>query len=109
MIVRSEVSLYRRRLFTPLSSASYAHFAIGGKTTAVGMINHGDGSEKRCPSLYETTGNEIYRHGQRKLPARALIFKATGGDEIYTNPFIYRRWAGISALLFIYAYLYIRI
>ena len=73
------------------------------------MKKHGDLRKFRCPSLYETTGNEIYRHGQRILPARALKFKATGGDEIYTNPFIYRRWAGISVLLFIHAYLYIRI
>ncbi len=116
MIVRSEVSLYRCRLATPLSLVSYAHFAIGGKNVArrckkpraTKFIGMGNAYILQRATKFKTTGNKIYRNGQRNLPERALKFKASG-DEIYTNPFIYRRWAGISVLLFIHAYLYIRI
>ena len=40
---------------------------------AIGVINHGRRYDKPRPSLYETTGNEIYRHGQRNL-RKSLCF-----------------------------------
>ena len=75
---------------------------------AMRIYCNGQRNLKRRATKFFGTGNEIYRNGQRNLPERALKFKASG-DEIYTNPIIYRRWAGISVLLFIHAYLYIRI
>ena len=53
------------------------------KTLPVVVKNHGQ------RNLLEWAMG-IYRNGQRNLPERALKFKASG-DEIYTNPFIYRR------------------
>ena len=76
----------------PILCAALRHSRNSGKkTTPVGVINHGDDREKRCPSLYETTGNEIYRHGQQKLPARALKFKATGDVNFTQIPLFFRK------------------
>lgn len=63
------------------------------KTLPVGVINHGDGSEKRCPSLYETTGNEIYRHGQRFLHKLPSLFLRNVGilNFFFARAFIYMR------------------
>ena len=64
--------------------------------------------DKPRPSLYATTGNEIYRHGQRNLSARATEFITTG-NEIYTNA----RWFSPQVwpiyFIIIHAFIYIRI
>ena len=72
------------------------------------MKNHGDGRDKPRPSAYETTAMEMYRHGQRNSEQRATEIITTD-NENYTNPVIIRRRAGISILLFIHAFIYIRI
>ena len=92
----------------PILCAALRHSRNSGKkTTPVGVINHGDDREKRCPSLYETTGNEIYRHGQQKLPARALKFKATGDVNFTQIPLFFAKGEHIE-FFFCMRIIYIR-
>ena len=53
----------------------------GRKTTAVGVINHGQRSKFSRATEYILTGNEIYNDGQRNLRQRATKFKAAAKAE----------------------------
>ena len=64
----------------------------------IGVKNHGRRYDKPRSSLYETTGNEIYRHGQRSFKPRATKFTQI--------PLFFAKGEHIVFLFFVCVYIY---